>query len=45
MELRQYQLALEINTAICLPDSKNYTIKAMIGELDWSTGKPKQGKD
>ena len=45
MQLKEYQICGEINSAICLPDTKNYSIKVCIGELEWDTGKPKQGKD
>jgi|TARA_B110000285_G_scaffold138237_1_gene154777 hypothetical protein len=45
MVIKKYQLQAEIGAAIALPDSKNYTVRISIGELDWDTGKPKQGKD
>ena len=45
MKQKNYFIQAEIGSAICLPDSSNYTLKIKIGELEWSTGKPIQGKD
>jgi hypothetical protein len=41
MIIKEYQLQAEIGAAICLPDSKNYSIKICVGEKFWDTGKPK----
>jgi hypothetical protein len=41
MALKEYLIQCEIGSAICLPDTKNYSIKVTMGELFWDTGKPK----
>lgn len=45
MEVKLYHIQAEIGAAICLPDTKDYTLKIMVGEQEYSTGPPKQGKE
>jgi len=38
-----YQIFAEIRSGICLPESKDYKIKIVLGEDTWTSDGPKQG--
>jgi len=44
MKPKKYHIQAEIGSGICLPESKDYQICITVGEQEWSSGDPKQGK-